>query len=143
MACLSCPCFLDNNKTCSLRRSQRRLLLQVFTIATRIRDVEGRSEACAMKIQSQLTLTCETHNYLMNFVQRCLFKYNGWIVSCTCRACFSSARSLSIAAEGSFYVKVILSSRFSKTTTAQSLLELSFLPLGATCRRPCCNPYQL
>lgn len=45
IACLSWPCFLESNRTCSFSRLQSPESLLSVTIATRIRDVDARSEA--------------------------------------------------------------------------------------------------
>ena len=45
VACLSCPCFLDNSRTCSLSRPQSPESLHIVTRPTSSRDVEARSDA--------------------------------------------------------------------------------------------------
>jgi len=45
IACLSCPCFFESSRTCSFNRLQSPESLLIVTIATRIRDVDARSEA--------------------------------------------------------------------------------------------------
>ena len=45
VACLSCPCFFDNSKTCSFNKLQSPDSFDIVTIATRILDVDARSDA--------------------------------------------------------------------------------------------------
>ena len=45
VACLSWPCFLDNNKICSFSKGQSLESLDMVMIATRSLDVEARSDA--------------------------------------------------------------------------------------------------
>ena len=49
VACLSCPCFLDNSKICSFSSPQSPESFDIVMIATSNRDVEARSEACCEK----------------------------------------------------------------------------------------------
>lgn len=45
MACLSCPCFLLVNNTCSFSKLQSPESLEIVTMATNRRLVDGRSDA--------------------------------------------------------------------------------------------------
>jgi len=45
MACLSCPCFFERSSTCSFNRLQSPASLAIVHMATRIREVDARSEA--------------------------------------------------------------------------------------------------
>lgn len=45
VACLSCPCFFERSKTCSLSSGQSPDSLHIVTIATKHLEVEARSEA--------------------------------------------------------------------------------------------------
>lgn len=61
MACLSCPCFLLSSSTCSFSSAQSPESLQIVTIATITRDVEGRSDAwrvCFSRDRSFSTAAC-------------------------------------------------------------------------------------
>jgi hypothetical protein len=54
-ACLSCPCFFESNRTCSFNKLQSPASFAIVIMATRIRDVDARSEAfmnlvCRLKV---------------------------------------------------------------------------------------------
>jgi len=48
VACLSWPCFLESNRTCSFKRLQSPDSFAIVTIAMMMREVDARSEACNM-----------------------------------------------------------------------------------------------
>ena len=61
MACLSCPCFLLNSCTCSFSNDQSLEFFDIVTMATRRRDVDGRSDDCRVcfsRLSSLSTACC-------------------------------------------------------------------------------------